>query len=350
MKGSPVSVSMNQMSGGKLPGQSPVIIGGDFNATPDSPEMLVFSTSGGYFDTLKQTGLISQPTWDPEGNDNISYSSRSTDGRGRLTRSQLIFFSTTTSGLITAFLELEMILNSVTGSIIPGSPLKSVLPSVADLHHTPSDRLEHGSRRSGIRISPADPSSHNLEGSILQESPTPHSLQHTGTTPGIFSLILRAVLCCRVNSSTCRTPVFPMWRLPDGPAKSSTTRSSFIPRRSWQPVWVYRVWLEITCQYRCSCRSEGTGPLRGFPQDRFLDRVMAVSNLELRFPLIWRIGGVAGLDAGKVWNSPGDIDLEGWAVNKVAGLRFYMQTFVVRIDLGFGPETTGLYFNFGHVF
>jgi hypothetical protein len=34
----------------------------------------------------------------------------------------------------------------------------------------------------------------------------------------------------------------------------------------------------------------------------------------------------------------------------VAGLRFYMNTFVVRCDVGFGKETTGLYFNFGQVF
>jgi hypothetical protein len=34
----------------------------------------------------------------------------------------------------------------------------------------------------------------------------------------------------------------------------------------------------------------------------------------------------------------------------VAGLRFYMNTFVVPCDVGFGKETTGLYFNFGQVF
>jgi outer membrane protein assembly factor BamA len=94
----------------------------------------------------------------------------------------------------------------------------------------------------------------------------------------------------------------------------------------------------------------GSRTLRGFPQDRFLDHFMAVANLELRFPLKGRFGGVAGLDAGKVWNSPGDINFSKWALNRVVGLRFYMQTFLVRIDLGFGPETTGLYFNFGHAF
>jgi len=37
------------------------------------------------------------------------------------------------------------------------------------------------------------------------------------------------------------------------------------------------------------------------------------------------------------------IDL-GW------GLRYYLHNFVVRFDMGFSGEGTGVYFNFGHVF
>jgi outer membrane protein assembly factor BamA len=94
----------------------------------------------------------------------------------------------------------------------------------------------------------------------------------------------------------------------------------------------------------------GSSTLRGSPQDRYLDKVSAVANAEVRFPIIWRLGGVAGFDFGKVWAELKDFDLRRWAVNPVAGLRFYMNTFVVRVDVGFGKETTGLYFNFGQVF
>jgi hemolysin activation/secretion protein len=94
----------------------------------------------------------------------------------------------------------------------------------------------------------------------------------------------------------------------------------------------------------------GSTTLRGSPQDRYLDKVAAVANTEVRFPIFWRFGGVAGFDFGKVWSELKDFDLRRWAVNPVAGLRFYMNTFVVRCDVGFGKETTGLYFNFGHVF
>jgi endonuclease/exonuclease/phosphatase family metal-dependent hydrolase len=94
----------------------------------------------------------------------------------------------------------------------------------------------------------------------------------------------------------------------------------------------------------------GNRTLRGFVQDRYLDRLAGVANLEIRFPVFWRFGGVVGYDLGKVWHTPGDIDLDRWAVNPVAGLRFVFDTYVVRLDLGFGPETTGFYLNFGHLF
>jgi hemolysin activation/secretion protein len=94
----------------------------------------------------------------------------------------------------------------------------------------------------------------------------------------------------------------------------------------------------------------GNKTVRGLVQDRYLDRVSAVANLEMRFPVFWRFGGILGYDAGKVWHSFRELDLARWATNPVAGLRFYMDTFVVRLDVGFGNETTGFYLNFGHIF
>jgi len=94
----------------------------------------------------------------------------------------------------------------------------------------------------------------------------------------------------------------------------------------------------------------GNRTLRGSPQDRFLDKAAAVVNVEVRFPIYWRLGGVIGFDAGQVARSPGALTTGGWEGNPVAGLRFYMDTFVVRADLGFGKETTGFYLNFGQLF
>jgi len=96
----------------------------------------------------------------------------------------------------------------------------------------------------------------------------------------------------------------------------------------------------------------GVNTLRGYPQDRFLGKVNALFNAEVRFPLFWRFGGVVGLDTGKVWDSFEDfkINLRGWAADLNVGLRFYMDTFIVRVDVGFSKETMGFFFNFGHLF
>lgn len=94
----------------------------------------------------------------------------------------------------------------------------------------------------------------------------------------------------------------------------------------------------------------GNQTLRGSPQDRYLDKSSALMNLEIRYPIIWRFGGVIGLDAGKVWSGLDKMGLFNWAWNSVLGLRFYMDTFVVRLDVGFGNETTGFYLNFGQLF
>ena len=94
----------------------------------------------------------------------------------------------------------------------------------------------------------------------------------------------------------------------------------------------------------------GNDTQRGLTADRFVDKTTAIANVELRFPIVWRFGAVLGLDAGKVWPDPLRVDLNRWSVGCVVGLRFYYDTFVARADVGFGPESTGLYLNFGQAF
>ena len=94
----------------------------------------------------------------------------------------------------------------------------------------------------------------------------------------------------------------------------------------------------------------GNATVRGIPKDRFLDRVSAVSNLEFRFP-VWRdLGAVIGVDAGAVSHVLGDLPSSRWMVTPVAGLRYYLPTFVVRGDIGVSGESVGVYFNFGQIF
>jgi outer membrane protein assembly factor BamA len=94
----------------------------------------------------------------------------------------------------------------------------------------------------------------------------------------------------------------------------------------------------------------GNNTVRGIPKDRFLDRVSAVGNLELRFPVYRRLGAMFGVDAGAVSHDFGGITSSRWVVSPVAGLRYYLPTFVVRADVGYSDEAVGVYFNFGQVF
>jgi outer membrane protein assembly factor BamA len=94
----------------------------------------------------------------------------------------------------------------------------------------------------------------------------------------------------------------------------------------------------------------GGSTLRGFPQDRYLDRLSLVANAEVRFRIYRRLGGVAGIDAGRVASSIEDVRLSDWVWSPVVGLRYHFDTFIVRVDTGFSNESFGLYFNFGHIF
>jgi outer membrane protein assembly factor BamA len=94
----------------------------------------------------------------------------------------------------------------------------------------------------------------------------------------------------------------------------------------------------------------GGSTLRGYPQDRLLDRISGLVNVEFRFPIIWRFWGIAGIDAGQVWHDTRSVSLGQWKANGVIGLRFKMDLFIVRMDLGFSDETTGFYLNFGQLF
>lgn len=96
----------------------------------------------------------------------------------------------------------------------------------------------------------------------------------------------------------------------------------------------------------------GTRTLRGFPQDRFLDRATILANIELRFPIVWRFDGLVFFDAGKLASGIGKMAPfgGGWKTNPGFGLRLMMDTFIVRADLGISREGSGFYFNFGHLF
>ena len=90
--------------------------------------------------------------------------------------------------------------------------------------------------------------------------------------------------------------------------------------------------------------------LRGYKLNRFLDKGKFLLNAEYRFPIWKKIGGNVFMDGGLIWPSWSDINLDKILVDIGWGLRYYLQNFVVRFDMGFSEEGLGVYFNFGHLF
>ncbi len=119
-------------------------------------------------------------------------------------------------------------------------------------------------------------------------------------------------------------------------------------------VFAYRLGLEglngSNLPFQVLLPIGGNRSLRGYRQDRYLDKIRGLINLELRLPLLGNLGAIAGLDLGKVWPSAESINLKNWPSSPVVGLRYFFKTYIVRLDAGYSTETLGIYFNFGHIF
>jgi len=90
--------------------------------------------------------------------------------------------------------------------------------------------------------------------------------------------------------------------------------------------------------------------MRGYRLNRFKDKGKFLINAEYRFPVWKKLGGNVFIDGGCLWPSLSEIKLNKAVVNIGWGLRYYLQNFVVRFDMGFSDEGMGIYFNFGHAF
>jgi outer membrane protein assembly factor BamA len=90
--------------------------------------------------------------------------------------------------------------------------------------------------------------------------------------------------------------------------------------------------------------------MRGYKLNRFADKGKILLNAEYRFPLWRRLGGNLFIEAGSVWPDWDEIDFGKFCTDLGWGLRYYLDDFCVRFDMGFSKEGMGIYFNFGHIF
>jgi hypothetical protein len=91
----------------------------------------------------------------------------------------------------------------------------------------------------------------------------------------------------------------------------------------------------------------GDDILRGYPKNRFRDRHFAATQVEYRFPLFWRFGGVAFTGVGDVFNSLDDVKAHTLKYSVGTGIRFVVnpaERINVRFDYGRGREGGYIYF------
>ncbi len=97
----------------------------------------------------------------------------------------------------------------------------------------------------------------------------------------------------------------------------------------------------------------GDDLMRGLYQGRFRDRGASSAQVELRYPLVWRFRAVAFGAAGQVFPSlrASFAHAPRWSAG--GGLRFELDEVShanLRLDVGAGPDGTGLVFTFGEAF
>ena len=90
--------------------------------------------------------------------------------------------------------------------------------------------------------------------------------------------------------------------------------------------------------------------MRGYKMNRFQDKGKILFNGEYRFPIWSRLGANIFVDYGVVWPSLGTLNFRKSAVDIGGGLRYYLENFLARFDLGFSKDGIGVYFQFNHIF
>ena len=96
---------------------------------------------------------------------------------------------------------------------------------------------------------------------------------------------------------------------------------------------------------------EGGSRMRGFYAGRYIDNNQLNAQLELRQRIIKRVGVVAWIGYGGVFESFDRLSWDNMLLNYGAGVRFELKHNVnLRVDFGFGRDTFGVVFNMGEAF
>jgi len=93
--------------------------------------------------------------------------------------------------------------------------------------------------------------------------------------------------------------------------------------------------------------------LRGYPKNRFRDNHFIGTQLEYRFPLFWRLGGVTFAGVGDVYGPNSEFSFNNLKYSIGTGLRFVVnpsERLNIRLDYGYGREGGYFYFMVAEAF
>jgi hypothetical protein len=97
----------------------------------------------------------------------------------------------------------------------------------------------------------------------------------------------------------------------------------------------------------------GSKHMRGYYEGRYRDKNIVVFQAEYRIALFWRLGAVFFGGVGEVYKTWQEFNTSNILPSYGTGLRFMLDTkqkINIRLDAGFGKNTSGYYFTIGEAF
>lgn len=111
--------------------------------------------------------------------------------------------------------------------------------------------------------------------------------------------------------------------------------------------------IQGTAPFRQLSALGGSGIMRGYYRGRYRDRHFVAAQLEYRMPIWWRIGAVGFAGLGNVARTLKEINIPDLKYSVGGGVRFSVdkeERLNVRMDWGFGQNTSGFYINIAESF
>ena len=138
------------------------------------------------------------------------------------------------------------------------------------------------------------------------------------------------------------------------------TKFTLDARRYWSKgdykVFALNLYLELNSgrpPFPLLALMGGTRLMRGYYQGRFRGRQMGIVQGEYRFLLFWRFRATVFGGLGNVADEPSDFRLDNTRYTAGLGLRFLLlkaEKAHLRLDYGFGKNTSGFYITVGEAF